>query len=57
MADGAGEGELSLLISNNQLDEALLAIDMEALKYLWVSIGVETNGADELILNCLFSHC
>ena len=57
--DGAGEGELSLLVSNDQLDEALSAEDMEALEYLWVSVSVQANGAVELLihfLNCLFSH-
>ena len=38
MTDGAGEGELSLLVSNDQPHEALLAVDMEALEYLWVSV-------------------
>ena len=48
--DGAGEGELSLLVSNDQLDEALLAVDMEALEYLWVGVGVQTNGAVQLLI-------
>ena len=48
--DGAGEGELSLLVLNDQPDKALLAVDMEALEYLWVSVGVQTNGAVELLI-------
>ena len=45
----AGQGELSLLVSNNQPDQALLAVDMVALELLWVSVGVQTDGAVELI--------
>ena len=44
-ADGAGEGELSLLASDDQLYETLLAVDMEALEYLWVSVDVKANVA------------
>ena len=45
-----------MLISNDQLDEGLLAVDMEAPEYLWVGVGVKTNGAVELILDGFFSH-
>ncbi len=43
--DGAGEGELSLLVSNDQLYKTLLAVDMEALEYFWVSVGIKTNSS------------
>ena len=44
------QGELSLLVSNDKLDQALLTVDMVALELLWVGIGVKTNGAVKLIL-------
>ena len=45
----AGQGELSLLVWNDQPSQALLAENMLALELLWVSIDVQTNKAVELI--------
>ncbi len=42
----ASQGELSLLVSKNQLVQAWLAVAPEQ---LWVSVGAMTNGAFELI--------
>ena len=50
MTDGAGEGELALLISNHQLDQEFLAVDMEALEDLWIRVGVQTNSAIQLLI-------
>ena len=35
----AGQGELFLLVSNDQLDQALPAVDMVALELLWVGVA------------------
>ena len=56
----ASQDHLSLLISDYHSSEAGLAVDMEALEQLWVSVGVQTNGAGgKLILyflEYLLSH-
>ena len=45
----AGQDELSLLVWNNDPDQAFLAVDVVALELLGVSVGVQTDGTVELV--------
>ena len=50
---------MAFLVSNNQLDKAGLAVDMEALEQFGVRVSVQTNRAIELVfyfLKNFFSH-
>jgi hypothetical protein len=44
-----GKGEFSLLVSNHQTHQTLLTVDMEALKQLGVSVGVQTDRTIHLV--------
>ena len=51
----ASQAELSLLVSHNQWYQALLAVNMEALEQFGVSVGVQTDGTVQLLLQFLQS--